>query len=230
MNFQQDLASQLMFECGDLIAADKLMQAESLVKAAFVLLDESGGRDNQTGIWLIFCQAAISDANGQPAKALNFYRQGKEKAKTVFGRDHVFTRICLVSYAGALAKAGHSRGISMLQKALALVRKAKPTKEVNFGLILQATHHAQEILKTELGSQDPLKSCDLYRKLYVGDTNGVHSADLSKKDPSLLIVTVASADCAVHQIPEEHRQIFKGLRVKIEVKRIPGSVVLHRRA
>lgn len=228
---RQRLAKDLMYQAVDMIKLDQVASAETLIKAAYVLLDESGGRTNATGAWLLQMQANICEKNGQLLKTIDFSRKAKELAKEIFGRNDAFTCTFMLFYALNLAQAGYERGLPMVEKGIKRLEKASANPHAPDAWVEYVLSDARKSLVKERKAQDPKKASELFAQLYCGDRNGIYSVELSRKGKnrkSAKIVVKLSSANSLNIIAEEHRQKYKGIPVEISVEPAPGLVTLHR--
>lgn len=228
---RQRLAKDLMYQAVDMLKSEQTIAAETLIRASYVLLDESGGRKNATGAWLLQMQANICEQNGELLKAIDFSRKAKEAAKELFGRNDTFTCAFMLFYALNLAQAGYARGLAMLEKGIKRLENASPNDQAPAVWLDQVLADARRVLAEEQKPQDPKKACKNFAKLYQSDRNGVYSVKLTstgkRRSSAKIEVKVNSLD-AVNVIAEEHRKQFKGIAVKISVEPVRGMAVLHR--
>lgn len=227
---RQRLAKDLMYQAVDMLKSQQTAAAETLIRASYLLLDQSGGRKNATGAWLLQMQANIFEQNGELLKAIDFSRKAKETAKELFGRNDAFTCAFMLFYALNLAQAGYARGLTMVEKGIKRLEKASPNDQAPQAWVEHTITDALRVLREEKGLQDPKKACEVFSRLYQSPHNGVYSVELKGKKrgrPAKIEVKVNSWH-SISVIAKEHRNEFKGIKVKISVEPIAGMVVLHR--
>lgn len=230
---RQRLAKDLMYQSVDLLKADQLVAAETLIRASYVLLDQSGGRNNVTGAWLLQMQANICEKNGELTKSIDFSRKAKETAKAVFGRNDALTWAFMLFYAMNLAQAGYPRGLTMVERGIKRLEKVTANPQAPQAWLDYTLKDAHRVLDEERNPANPKKACELFAKLYRNERMGVYSVELSGKGSgkhrkSAKITVKVCSTSAIQAIAHEHRTLFKGVKVKIVVEPVAGMVVLHR--
>lgn len=230
---RQRLARELMYQSAELLKSKQPQGAETLLRASYVLLDESGGRINTTGAWLLQMSANICESNGQLADAIEFSRKAKETAKALFGRNDAFTCAFNLIYAVHLAQAGYTRGLVMVDMGIKRLENASTNPEAPSTWLEQVLGEGRKVLADEQKPQSPQTACELFAKLYSTPHNGVISVELlvtgkGKKRKSATISVKVCSPSAINVIAEEHRRQFKGVKVKISIEPAAGSVVLHK--
>jgi len=230
---KQRLAQELMFQSAALLDSNQLQAAETLLYASYVLLDQSGGRINAIGAWLLQMQANIYQHNGQLIKAIDFSRKAKETAKAVFGPNDSFTCAFKLLYSIRLAQAGYTRGLAMVDIGIRRLEKASENPEAPSAWLEQVLSEGRKVLAEEQKPQSPQTACELFAKLYSTPHNGISSVQFSvtgkgKKRKSGTINVKVCSPSAINVIAEEHRRQFKGVKVKISIEPAAGSEVLHK--
>jgi len=227
---RQRLAKDLMYQAVDMLKSQQTAAADTLIRAAYALLDHSGGRMNSTGAWLLQMQANICEQNGELLKAIDFSRKAKETAKELFGRNDAFTCAFMLFYALNLAQAGYARGLTMVEKGIKRLEKASPNDQAPQAWVEHTIKDAHRVLCEEQNPQDPKKACEVFSKLYRNPYNGVYSVELKgkKRGRSAKIEVKVNSSNSLGAIAEEHRKSFKGIKIKIVVEPVAGMSVLHR--
>lgn len=228
---RQRLARELMYQSAELLKSKQPREAETLLCASYVLLDESGGRTSTTGAWLMQMSANIRESNGQLTDAIEFSRKAKETAKTLFGRNDAFTCAFNLIYAIRLAQAGFTRGLAMVDMGIKRLENASTNPEAPSTWLEQVLAEGRQAIMFEQKPQDPKNACEIFAKLYKSESNGVYLVELKSKGnrrrSARIEVKVHSAS-AIDCIAEEHRKRFKGIKVKISIEPIAGAVFLHK--
>lgn len=106
-------------------------QADALIKAAGVLLDRSGGRDNEPGIWLLASEAVLCQQRGDCGRATVLLKEAFDRSVAKFGIDDPSTLGCQGNYAQHLLELGDPAGKALLADAIEKLRKAKPTRDAS---------------------------------------------------------------------------------------------------
>lgn len=123
------------FANGIRVRADRFTEAgnyeaaASLISAAWTLLDNSGGRDNEPGIWLLASEANILQRQRENlGVAEQKLLAALALSERLFGDEHPCTAVCTANVADILSDAGKKdEARKYLARATALLLNAEPT-------------------------------------------------------------------------------------------------------
>ncbi len=223
----QEHARQLMHQAFAIVESKKdIDDAEVMIRAAYVLLDRTGGRHNEPGVWLLAAQGVQAQAKGYPVHALEYLRQCKDKAVAVFGPDDINTLVCQGNYASTLAEMGLFQGQGLLRLAIERLKKAIPTERAPQEFIDRAIADCEKAFGEAIRWQTPEEMLAQFKRIYIHDgfTTGIMDAQLRDGNPTKVDVWYRSfAD--FEKIPDEHKVKFKDLHL-VWGQYIPPGVVL----
>ena len=102
--------------------------ARSLIAAAQTLLDNSGGHENESGLWLLASQANILQRNEEADRGVAFTRQALALAEKLFPAEHPAVAVCVANLGESLKESGDTDGArDYIARAVKLLEDAQPT-------------------------------------------------------------------------------------------------------
>lgn len=123
----RNFANSIRFRADAYTEGGNYAAAESLLAAAGALLDNSGGRENEAGIWLLASLASIHQANKRYEAGERLLFDALALSCTVMGEEHPCSAVCAGNLGEIMIESGKKSGLAFVRLGLEVLAMAEPT-------------------------------------------------------------------------------------------------------
>lgn len=142
----RNFADSMRHKCNELAAAGNLSAARSMLEAAGALLDLNGGRENESGLWLLASEADIFSREDKHAEAEVLLNTALLLSIALNGEAHPCTGVCYINVAESLGDQGrYADALPDLEKGLAILEAATPVDLYKAEYIDNICTHARQL-------------------------------------------------------------------------------------
>lgn len=124
----RNFAESICHKANELAAADNLSGARALLVAAGTLLDVNGGRENESGLWLLASEADVLSREDKHPEAEALLERALKLAQSVYGDAHPGTGVCYMNVGEAAGEQGrYDEALALVQQGLEILEAAEPS-------------------------------------------------------------------------------------------------------
>ena len=134
--------------------AENFVAARSMLAAAGTLLDSSGGRENDEGLWVLASEANMLGGEEKYAQAEALLNQALKLAISLYGEVHPCTGVCYSNVGKAVGEQSrYDEALALVEKGLGILEAAAPIGAYTAAYIDGICTHARQ-LKSKFSHTD----------------------------------------------------------------------------